>query len=38
MGLGDKHWYNYLNALADEPDGVIISRNVAKKFEVEEGG
>ena len=37
-GLGDKHWYNYLNALADEPDGVLISRNVAKKFEVEEGG
>ena len=36
-GVGDKHWYNYLNALADEPDGVIISRNLAKRFELVEG-
>lgn len=35
-GLNDIHWYHYLNALAEEPEGVIISRNLAEdgKFEV----
>ena len=23
--LSEEHWYNYLNALAADPDGVIIS-------------
>jgi putative ABC transport system permease protein len=36
-GLTDKHWYNYLNALAEETEGVIISRNLAKMMEKEVG-
>lgn len=36
-GLNDTHWFNYLNALAQEPKGVIISSNLAKKYELEVG-
>ena len=35
--LNEQHWYNYLNALADEPEGVIISENIANKLEISEG-
>ena len=35
--LSEKHWYNYLNALAAEPDGIIISRSVSQKFGVKVG-
>ena len=28
--INDAHWFNYLNELAKEPDGVIISSNLAK--------
>lgn len=33
----DTHWYTYLNALAENPNGVIISSNMAKEMEVEVG-
>ena len=36
-GLTDVHWYNYLNALAENPKGVLISRNLAEKMEYEVG-
>lgn len=36
-GMTDIHWYNYLNALADEPNGVVISRNMVTKFGIREG-
>jgi putative ABC transport system permease protein len=36
-GLNDEHWFNALNALAVEPDGVIISRNLADKLGAEVG-
>ena len=35
--LSDEHWYNYLNALAADPDGVIISRSLADKNELKVG-
>ena len=35
--LSEKHWYNYLNALGAEPNGVIISRNLASKHAVKVG-
>ena len=31
------HWYNYLKALQDCPSGVIISRPLADKYEIEPG-
>ena len=34
---GGKHWYNYLNAMATESNGVIISSNLATKLGVKEG-
>lgn len=36
-GLNDTHWFYALNALAEEPEGVIISRNLAKELDVKEG-
>lgn len=36
-GLNEKHWFHALNALATEPDGVIISGNLADKLKVKEG-
>lgn len=33
----DEHWYTYLNALAEKPNGVIISRNLAETMEVDVG-
>ena len=36
-GLTEEHWYNYLNALAAEPEGAIISRNLADFLEVKVG-
>ncbi len=35
--LSPEHWYNYLNALAVENDGVIISSNMASKYEIKVG-
>ena len=36
-GLNDKHWYHYLNALAKQPTGVLISSNLAQKYGLSEG-
>lgn len=36
-GLNEEHWYNYLNALAKDGAGVLISRNIAEDFEVKVG-
>lgn len=37
-GEGSRHhWYNDLNALAKEPEGVILSSNLAKKLHVSVG-
>lgn len=36
-GLTPEHWYNYLNALAAENEGVIISKSLADKYEVKVG-
>lgn len=36
-GLNDTHWFHALNALAEEPEGVIISRNLAEELDVREG-
>ncbi len=33
----DVHWYTYLNELASNPDGVIISSNLAKIYELQIG-
>lgn len=35
--INDAHWFNYLNELAKEPDGVIISSNLAKALELKVG-
>lgn len=35
--LNDKHWYNYLNTLAKNKEGILISRNLANTFEIKEG-
>lgn len=35
-GVLDKHWYNYLNALAQEPEGVLVSSNM-KDLGIQEG-
>lgn len=35
--LSEEHWYNYLNALAADPDGVIISTSLAKAFGLKKG-
>ncbi|MBR4966013.1 MAG: ABC transporter permease, partial [Lachnospiraceae bacterium] len=34
---GEQHWYYYLNALSQEPQGVIISSNLAEELEVSVG-
>lgn len=34
---GEKHWYYYLNAISQEPQGVIISSNLAEDLEVSVG-
>lgn len=36
-GVNDMHWFNYLNKLAEMPTGVLISSNLAKKYELKEG-
>lgn len=36
-GLNDEHWFHALNSLAENVDGVIISSNLAKEFEISEG-
>ena len=35
--INDVHWFNYLNELAKEPDGVIISSNLAKALGLKVG-
>lgn len=35
--INDAHWFNYLNELAKEPDGVIISLNLAKALGLKVG-
>lgn len=35
--LNDTHWYNYLNELALNPKSVIISSNLAKKYDLSVG-
>lgn len=34
---GKTHWFNYLNALSENPKGVIISRNMAEALSLSEG-
>ena len=34
---GEKHWYYALNALSQEPGGVILSRNAARDLKVDVG-
>lgn len=36
-GVTNVHWYNYLNELAKEPTGVLISKNYADKYDVKVG-
>lgn len=36
-GLNDEHWYHALNALAENAEGVIISRNVADILQLSVG-
>lgn len=36
-GLNSEHWYNYLNDLATVSNGVIISSNLAKKYDIKVG-
>ncbi|MBR4412263.1 MAG: FtsX-like permease family protein, partial [Lachnospiraceae bacterium] len=36
-GLNDKHWYYYLNDLGQKPKGILISRNLAEKYELNVG-
>lgn len=35
--LNDEHWYYYLNELAKNPKGVLISSNLAKKYDLKIG-
>ena len=35
--VNDKHWFYYLNALGKNPKGVLISSNLAKKYDLHEG-
>lgn len=35
--LNDRHWYEYLNLLAENPNGIIISSNLAEKYELKVG-
>lgn len=36
-GVNDTHWFNYLNKLAQAPNGVLISSNLAAKYKLQEG-
>ncbi|MBO4696865.1 MAG: FtsX-like permease family protein [Lachnospiraceae bacterium] len=36
-GMTEEHWYTYLNALAANPEGAIVSRNYADKYDIEIG-
>lgn len=36
-GLNEKHWYNYLNELAKNPSGVLISKNIAEELSLRVG-
>ena len=36
-GLTEEHWYTYLNALSQVTNGILISRNLAEKYELSEG-
>lgn len=36
-GMTEEHWFTYLNALASNPEGAIISRNYADKYDIEIG-
>lgn len=36
-GLNEEHWYNYLNALAKNGSGVLISQNLAEELNVSVG-
>ncbi|MDD6404510.1 MAG: ABC transporter permease [Clostridiales bacterium] len=36
-GLNKEHWYNYLNDLAQVSNGVIISSNLASKYNIKVG-
>lgn len=36
-GILDKHWYHYLNAMAENPYGVLMSSNAAEKLGLETG-
>ena len=36
-GLNDEHWFNYLNDLSQVSNGVIISSNLAKKYDIKVG-
>lgn len=36
-GLNEKHWFYALNALAAEPEGVIISKNLAERLKLKVG-
>lgn len=36
-GVTSVHWYNYLNELAKEPTGVLISKNYADKYDIAVG-
>ena len=36
-GLTATHWYNYLNTLSQSSNGVIISKNLASKYNIKKG-
>lgn len=36
-GLNDKHWFYYLNDLGQKPKGILISSNLAQKYELQVG-
>ena len=37
-GLTDEHWFNYLNELSQVTNGVLVSRNLADKYDLKVGG
>ena len=36
-GLTEEHWFTYLNELSQTTNGILISENLAKKYELKEG-
>lgn len=36
-GMTQEHWFTYLNALAANPEGAIVSKNFADKFDLKVG-